>query len=232
MTQHNTGLSRTTMAGEVLPPERRGSAVSSDFAWVDTSWGAARKATKVAATVTVLTQGLEKCREYNEAALRYELSAQQLAAVRAQGRSQAELLPFRAERQMAVVYKEIVEAQTDVDRAIHARQISQLRHEEQTLEVRLRIRRLEAELGNLSRPAPATPPPDATPQAFTRAWATEKAVRENRAPANSRITEIYARCASERRVPTADELEEIDALNSAAEGAESEVRRGAASGLR
>ena len=56
-------------------------------------------------------------------------------------------------------------------------------------------------------------------------------VRRNRSEADARISAIYTRAAAERRQLTAQELDEVAALTSAAAAAEDSVRRGRASGF-
>ena len=148
-------------------------------------------------------------------------------------------VPLQLERQTAAIHRQIVEAQTDVDRALYHREtahndqrIERLKHEERELEARIRIRQLEAELAGLINPSLGSAPPNSdTPEAFRKHWATERrsaATARRRKPVSPRFMQ------APRRAPAAhpDEIEEVDALASAAQGAESEVRRRAASGLR
>src|SRR5438046_2545059 len=94
MTQNSNGRSMTTRHGEVLPPERTGSVLRNDFSWVDTRWRANSRAVRLANTIEGLTRGLDICRNYNDAADRYEQSRQRLALTRAK----AELIPMHLQR--------------------------------------------------------------------------------------------------------------------------------------
>lgn len=221
----------------IIPPGANLPSAEQGFDWVDTSWRARRRGRALARTIEGHTGGLRISRTYTEAATAYERACQDLEYAR----QQRALLPLKVERDRQHLHADILQGQSALNRMLQEaeqaaeisaadHQIAMIERKERKLAAKTRLKARKRDAKGMERAAPA-PSTSNTPEEFTRAWATEERVRRNRSEADRLIDAIYDRARAERRNLTADEVEEIDALQDSAAAAESEVRRRSASGL-
>jgi hypothetical protein len=175
--------------------------------------------------------------EYYTQAAAFERARQGLVLAH----QEAALLPLKLETQRQQLQGQLLQGQVHLDAMLQERQqaaelaaaehqIELLNRKSEKLEAKARIKNAKRALkdaGKKKREAPV----DDTPEEFRRHWQTEQRVRENRSEAQRRVAEIYDTARRERRNLSPDEIEEMDALADAAEAAEADVRRRAASGL-
>jgi hypothetical protein len=222
--------------GETVPAARGGPADGGDFGWIRTGILDRMRNRRLARALEEHTAGLKLTTEYTHQAARYEEARQALALAR----ERASLLPLATERDRERLKHELVAAQLELEALLQERQraveiadadhkIALIARKAEKLEAKARVKEAKRALKQAGKKPKGQSAADDMPEEFRRHWQTEQDVHRNRSESDARIAAIYDRARAERRNLSAEEIEEVDALANAADGAESEVRRRAAS---